>query len=196
MHVPFSKVYRAFTEFDGFGDAECERYLRRAVINAPRRIVRLPLTVTLLVFVLWPVFVVTLEFVAPEVNRVLLVPLALPGFAGYLVLTTACISVVTWFFARDHAIWLALRDEVRRARCRRCGYSLEGLPVVQRPGLDSGRVGEQAVVCAECGTMANLLENGLTMRDLIPFEQRVIGESTGVPIRRRRPDWADQPDLR
>jgi DNA-directed RNA polymerase subunit RPC12/RpoP len=182
VRLPFFKPYRMFDEFDHLSDAECERYVRDAYINADTLTARLPVILTVLAamawFGGWPAALATLA-----VRDYVPVPRSLEGmlvaYVGLGVLFCGLVFLVT----RDAGVVLGIRRELRRALCRKCGQSLMGVPI-NSVGVDHDPA-KQSVRCPECGRRWMLLEMGLTPRDLIPFEQRALDPS--VATKRPRP---------
>lgn len=180
--MPLFKPYRMFPEFDHLSDTECERYVRDAHINWTSLTGRAPLIVTTLItalwFVGWPVVVATF----PVVRNVVPIPsstdLALVVYAAGGVLTTG----LAYLISRDVGIYLGIRRELHRASCRKCRQSLMGLPI-QSVGTEPDP-SKQFVRCTECGRRWVLLDIGLTPRDLVPYEQRVISADV-ARVRRR-----------
>lgn len=177
MRLPFSKPYRAFPEFDSMSDEECRQYVHRAFIHRPWLTTRLPLLLGALTLVAWPIFVLLMMEFVPEVYSYVPLPTSADGKAIFLVITTVVMAVAVPLLVRDLGVYLGLKDEVNRARCRKCKQSLLGVPL-QSIGAEPDPA-KQFIRCPECGRKFVLMELGLTPRDLVPFEQR------GVP-----PDFA------
>ncbi|GJQ30154.1 MAG: hypothetical protein HBSAPP03_20380 [Phycisphaerae bacterium] len=181
MRLPFSKPYRAFPEFDGMSDEECRSYVRRAFVHRPWLTRRLPVLLGIVVLMLWPTGVMLVRELAPAVYRYVPMPRSAEWMVVWLVVTTAMLALGLPLVVRDVGVYLGVRDEVHRARCRKCGQSLAGVPV-QTIGAEPDPA-KQFIRCPECGKKYVLMEIGLTPRDLVPFEQR------GVPpdFARKRP---------
>jgi len=171
MRLPLLRPYRMFREFDHLSDSECERHVRDAYINAPGLTARLPLLWTTFCtgawFIGWPVSVAFLpvsSFVPIPSSTDWQIVAYLAGGAAW---------VAAWYLlSRDVGVFLAMRRELSRCRCRKCGQSLQGLPI-QFAGSDPDPA-KRFVRCTECGRRWVLLDLGLTPRDLVPFEQRVM----------------------
>lgn len=179
MRIPFTKVYRAFSDLDRFGDAECRRYVRRALAKADWRLTTLPRVVGFSLFVgvpltLWALDRATWMGVSiPQDPDIRILLAAIPG---------ATLGLFGWIVSRDWALRSCLREELEAARCRKCRYSLLGVRVDylgfgQEPGRAVAR-------CPECGTVWNLLDIGLSPWDLTPWEARVVPEGFTTGLRR------------
>ncbi len=163
-------------------DAECRMYVDRAFIHRPWLTSRVPLVLGLAMLVAWPLLVLgVMEFV-PGVHDVVPLPRSADGKAIFLVITTVLVAVAVPLLVRDLGIYLGLKDEVHRARCRKCRQSLLGVPI-QTIGADPDPA-KQFIRCPECGRKFVLMELGLTPRDLVPFEQRGVPSDFG----KKRPD--------
>jgi hypothetical protein len=182
--VPRAKVYRAFSQLDEIDDATCERLVGAARINHAMLVDIIPRAAAWMVGALWPVgWIVshTLSLLPAWIP----VPKTALGATLAITTTTALFAGATFLISRDVCLWLGVRRELRRVNCRRCGQPLVGLPI--RAAGDDNDPGKRFVRCAECGKLHNLLEAGLTPRDLIPYEQRGVGE-VGEFARSQAPD--------
>jgi hypothetical protein len=184
MRLPFTKVYRAFAEFDALSDEECERYVRHVRAHGPWQYQLLPLITTLVLVFSWPVgwWVLSDQI---RMDGWLLVPDSHDGRVILLAVTTVFVPAMTGLLLRDLALWWGVKDEVNRARCPKCRQSLLGVPV-QEVGL-GGDPAKRFIRCPECGRSYMLLDIGITPRDLIPFEQRAVAPDFAT--KRRRPFW-------
>jgi hypothetical protein len=171
MRLPFTKVYRAFPEFDSLPDEECERYVRHVRVHQRWQFQLIPLLTTLVLAVAWPVTWVVLSHYYPIHHWV---PLPATEEARIIVLavTSVLVPAMVGLLLRDLALWLGVRDEVNRARCPKCRQSLLGVPV-QEIGMGNDPA-KRFIRCPECGRKYNLLDIGITPRDLVPFEQRAV----------------------
>ena len=189
MRIPFSKHYRAFPEFDNLPDEECRRHMRAVVANFSELMRLLPLGVGITVAAGWALGVLAGDqFLGIGRYLPLFEPVKFstaPGTVGitlhamiWLVVTSVGLGGMTGLLLRDWLLWRALGREVHRTRCRRCGYSLLGVPLMDR-GQGHREPGDFHVRCPECGKRWVLLEVGLTPRDLIPYEERLVREDVG-----------------
>lgn len=180
MRLPFFKVYRAFHELDYLPDAECQRVVRLARTKRSAWLEGAPWLLALLSVLAWPlawVWVVQ-EFGLARVGRFVPIPTEEEVAFILLAITTVLFAAFVRFVARDLLLWHALRDEIDQARCPKCKQSLLGVRI-QYVGLDVGIPGKSFVRCPECGRNHNLLELGLTPRDLIPYELREMRPDVG-----------------
>jgi DNA-directed RNA polymerase subunit RPC12/RpoP len=180
VRLPLFKPYRMFEEFDHLPDAECERYVRDACINAPTLTARLPMATTFVSLVAWFAGWPAAAMFLPLRSYVPL-PRSADWIAVLYVVGGVAFTLLAWLVSRDVGVVLGIRRELRRASCRKCGQSLLGVPV-QSSGAEPDPA-KQWVRCPECGRRWVLLELGLTPRDLIPFEQRVVSPD----VAKRRP---------
>ncbi len=153
MRIPFSKVYRAFPEFDPFPDEECERYVRYAYRQARFRIGCIPAVVVVGAFVLWIPIVILMS--------TLLKPFIQIGTSGewifiLLFVSTFLFPALLGLVTRDKVLLRILHDRIRNARCPECQFSLLGLPVK-----------EGIARCPECGCDIVLRLHNLTPEDLL-----------------------------
>lgn len=180
MRLPFFKVYRAFHELDYLPDAECERVVRLARAKKSAWLEGAPWLLAALAIIAWPLLWLWLlaEFGPARVARY--VPISTEDEINVILLgtTTIFFAAVVRFAARDLLLWTALRDEIDQAKCPKCEQSLLGVRI-QYVGLDVGMPGKSFVRCPECGRNHNLLELGLTPRDLIPYELREMRPDVG-----------------
>jgi len=177
MRIPGLKVWRAFSELDHLTDSECISVCRRVIVQMPTWRGRLP----------WVLGVVPMIIVA-------ILSAILMRKAG--VLTTNLEQVHLWvlavvimvmglayalgvLLARDFNLYLLIRRDLRRARCKKCGQSLIGLKVIES-AINPNTPGDARVRCPECGRLWVLLEIGLSPRDLIPYEERMADERVGM----------------
>jgi hypothetical protein len=173
MRIPFTKLHRAFPEFDSLSEEECARYVRYVLITRGASMLIIPSAVALGCAVGWPTLLVLGV-------RFQLFPV--PNFGGdlNLVLTVASsvlVGSLAGLITRDLLVWWHVRVEVHRARCPECKQSLQGLPIEEVGlGLDPAM---RFVRCTECGLKHRLLDLGLTPMDLVPFEQRGVPEDFG-----------------
>jgi hypothetical protein len=184
MRLPFTKVYRAFSEFDSLSDEECDRYVRHVRASQRWQYQVLPLISTIALVIAWPVAWSVLSNVV-TLSRWVPLPDSHDGQVVLLGVTTVLVPAMVGLLLRDFALWWGVRDEVNRARCPKCRQSLLGVPV-QEIGL-GGDPAKRFIRCPECGRKHMLLDIGITPRDLIPFEQRAVAPDFGA--KRRRPFW-------
>lgn len=176
MRVPFSKPWRAFPEFDGVPDGDCRRYVADACVNQPWLTARWPVLLAGLVLILWPAgWMLADEFL--PVRRYVPLPRPGDGLWVWYVATTVLAAALSGLVMRDFGVYLALKRELRRVHCRKCDQSLLGVPL-QRVGVDPDPM-NQFIRCPECGRKYRLLELGLTPRELVPYEQRVVDPRVG-----------------
>lgn len=177
MRFPRVKVWRAFPELDHLGDAECISLCRRVIVGmAPWRgrilwlaglcsmLASLALTSSLLIRArAWQL---DIEKINPVVFSIVLAVSVMAFAVGYIA-------------ARDLNLYLLIRGDLHRARCRKCGQSLIGLRVIES-AINPNTPGDARVRCPECGKLWTLLEIGLTPRDLIPYEERHLDGRIGT----------------
>lgn len=171
LRLPFTKVYRAFPEFDGLSDEECRRYVRHVRVHQRWQYQLIPLLAGLALLIVWPVGWVVAERNLP-LRQWVPVPLSDDLRILLLGVTSILVPAMTMLLLRDLALWWGVRDEVNRARCPKCRQSLLGVPV-QEVGV-GGDPAKRFIRCPECGKKYMLLDIGITPRDLIPFEQRAV----------------------
>jgi hypothetical protein len=180
MRLPLFKVYRAFRELDYLPDAECERVVRLARTKRSAWLEGAPWLLAILAILAWPLFWLYLlaEFGLSGLSR--FVPVSTEREINFILLavTTIVVAAVVRFVTRDLLLWHALRAEIDQARCPKCAQSLLGVRI-QYLGIDVGVPGKSFVRCPECGANHNLLELGLTPRDLIPYELREMRPDVG-----------------
>jgi hypothetical protein len=171
VRLPFTKVYRAFPEFDGLSDEECARYVRHVRVHQRWQYQLIPLLTGLALLVVWPVGWVVAARNLPVWQWV---PMPPSDESRILLLgvTSILVPAMTMLLLRDLALWWGVREEVNRARCPKCRQSLLGVPV-QEVGV-GGDPAKRFIRCPECGRKYMLLDIGITPRDLIPFEQRAV----------------------
>lgn len=176
MRVPGIKVWRAFAELDHLTDGECISLCRRVIVEMEPWRGRVPwlagmctmLLVSIAVGVLLHranALTIDLEKIAPWALALIISVLAIAFSIGFIA-------------ARDLNLYLLIRRDIRRVRCRKCEQSLVGLKVVET-ALHPGTPGDARVRCPECGKLWTLLELGLTPRDLIPYEERFPDQRVG-----------------
>lgn len=183
MRLPFSKPYRAFSEFDSFSEEECRRYARELRIHRPFLVVVMPRLATVLVAIAWTIgWPLAVDHL--PVNRFIPLPESHDGRLLMLLISTIIAAAFAGFLLRDIFLWLGFREEVRGASCPKCRQSLLGVPV-QSIGTEPDPA-KRFVRCPECGRKFVLLDIGITPRDLIPFEQRSVSPDFGR--KRIRPD--------
>lgn len=180
MRLPFLRPYRMFEEFDHLSDAECDRYVRDAYINAPTFTARLPLALATIACIAWYAGWPFLVALFPGIPSQIPMPSSIGGRVILLIVTGVAFTACVYFVLRDLGVYLGIRRELRRACCRKCGQSLMGLPI-HLSGVDPDPA-KRFVRCTECGRKWVLLDIGITPRDLVPFEQRV----TRADVAKRR----------
>ncbi len=185
MRIPFTRPYRAFEEFDGVSTEECERHLRRVVGSIGwlpcamlgTGVLGGALAIAILAFVYetsprWRQQIIDSES-SQTVALVVAVAFVLFALSLSMLLT------------RDYAIYRGIHREIHRARCPKCRQSLLGVPVRAPHSAGKPTPGDAWVRCPECGKRYNLMEIGLTPRDLIPFEFR----EASPDIATKRGEW-------
>lgn len=180
MRIPLFKVYRAFPELDYLPDGECERVVRLVRTKRSGLVAGMPWLLTALGVAAWPGGWALAVGLLGEARVARVVPIPADGDARLILLavTTIVFAALAHFVARDLALWFALRAEVDGARCPKCAQSLLGVRI-QYVGVDVSTPGRSFVRCPECGRNHNLLEIGLTPRDLIPYELRELRPDVG-----------------
>jgi hypothetical protein len=184
MRLPFTKVYRAFPEFDSLPDEECERYVRHVRVHQRLQFQLIPVITTVVLAIAWPIVWAELSY-EHQLDRYIPLPDSYDGRVLLLGVTSILVPALAGLLLRDMALWLGVRDEVNRARCPKCRQSLLGVPV-QEVGL-GGDPAKRFIRCPECGRKFMLLDIGITPRDLIPFEQRAVAPDFAK--KRRTPFW-------
>src|SRR2546430_111533 len=130
MRIPFTKVYRAFPEFDSLSDEDCARYVRQVKAHRRGLVQVLPAIITLVLVIGWPVgWLAALWYDPGAVMRNVPMPATPEGRAVLLLVTSVMVPAIVGLLVRDFGMWLGLRDEVIRARCPRCKQSLLGVPI-------------------------------------------------------------------
>lgn len=183
MRIPGVKVWRAFAELDHLSDSECISICRRVIVEmAPWR-GRLP----------WLLGIVPLSIAAVLCGSLMqkagmltsnLEPVSFWA-VGVAVAVMALAYGLGVLLVRDLNLYLLIRRDLHRVRCRKCQQSLIGLKVIET-ALHPGTPGDARVRCPECGRMWTLLELGLSPRDLIPYEERAPDQRVGT-LKRRMP---------
>ena len=178
MRLPRTRSYRAFPELDAFSDAECRRFTRAAMRHHP-------VSTTLVHLLLAPAIVsigVLLALVfwatsgATGLGGKPAHDLGAAGLVmGATVVVVGSIGLI-WLALRDRWLRRILDDQLGGARCRACGYSLLGLPVMGNH-----------IVCPECGRGFDLRETGLSQEDVLarPMSARCAacgGAMGGAPV--------------
>lgn len=176
MRLPFSKPWRAFAEFDGVPDGDCRRYVADACVNQPWLTARLPLLCAGLALIAWPAAWILADEFLP-VRKFVPLPGRGDGLLVWYVVTTVLVAAGAGLVLRDLGVYFALKRELRRVECPKCGQNLMGVPL-QRIGVDPDPM-NQFIRCPECGKKYVLMELGLTPRDLVPYEQRVVDARVG-----------------
>lgn len=184
MRLALVKVYRAFPELDHLSDTECESVVRNARTRHTGWLVRFPAAMGALAAIGWPIaWIVGVLFFRWE--RWAPIPQSGDMRVLALAITTILFAACVGMVMRDITLWWALRREIAGAQCPKCEQSLLGLRI-EYVGLHPGEPGRAFVRCPECGRRHNLLEIGLTPRDLIPYEHRAADERVGT-LRRSLP---------
>jgi hypothetical protein len=173
MRVPFTPLHHSFPEFEALTRAECDRYIAYARTTQPWLVG------------VWPFVIAVLAGIT-----VIVVP-AMTGQLGssgvnFLMAGLGAIGafVFVWMLLRDVLLWWFVRGQVLRARCPKCKYSLQGLPIIEiGDGLDPTM---RFVRCVECGRKHRLFDLGITPMDLVPFEMRGVPEDFGRVLVDRR----------
>lgn len=160
MRVPFSEIYRAFPELDGFSDAECKRFVQRA--RAEKARVRAMELLTAFAGLAGLILGTALgAFLARVLNDTLFSsvhpftfdesvrPILMVVLAGLCAAGGAA-------FVRDRWLRDAITKRLSQAACPACAYSLLGLKPV------NGHV-----TCPECALPISLIDRGLTQADLL-----------------------------
>ncbi|MBS0198525.1 MAG: hypothetical protein JSR77_17375 [Planctomycetes bacterium] len=181
MRLPAIKVYRAFRAFDHMPDGDCERYVRRVRANAGAAHAVGPLVAAFVIalawFIGWPFAATVLPL-----SRYIPLPDSAEMQFILLVATGALAVGVGSLIIRDGLMYEALRRELARTDCRKCGQSLLGVPI-SRIGVDPDPA-KSFIKCPECGRKFCLLDIGLAPHDLVPLEQRHLPKDLAT-IRRR-----------
>ena len=170
MRLPFSRIYRGFPELDKFSDEECCAYIARARAKHKPSL-RVAMACAVPVSTAVSLIVLTLMIAAAGWVRAMQ-PSTLRNkleVAFDLATPIVVIPVGAVIILLMYDFWLrwAIRKDLIRAVCPRCGYSLLGLNVV-----------DASVVCPECGDAIRLTNIGLTPAD-------VLAEQTSVPFAKK-----------
>ena len=169
MRLPTLKVYRAFSAFDDVPDEECERYVRRVRANCTSGEALAPCIIAALAGVLWlagwPLAIFWL-------NAERYVPMPARGEARliFLLITAVLAAALAGLLVRDAVLYLGLRRELARTNCRKCGFSLRGVPV-STIGTEPDPA-KTFVRCPECGRKYCLLDIGVAAHELSPFASK------------------------
>lgn len=178
MRLPRFKVYRAFAELDSLTNTECESLVSRAEINHHGLLILTPQVVMYLALALWPVAWVVAAVFLPLEKYIPLLPASAGARVALLIVSTVPAGAFAFLLTRDACLYAGLRRELRRCHCPRCDQPLVGLPI--KTTGDDNDPGKRYVRCPECGRKHNLLDLGLTPRDLIPYEQRTVSPDTAA----------------
>lgn len=188
MRLARVKVWRAFRELDPIPDEECLRYIRRVRIMMPTWRRLLPVPAGILGAAAWIALCWSIERSVPVLGWIhdrsyYVAAVGASVWIGGAVLAAGLAGLAV----RDGLLLLALREEIHRARCPKCKQSFAGLPI-RYQSLNPQQPGDARVRCPECGREWVLLDIGLTVRDLVPFEQRAM-PSDVAKMRPRRERW-------
>ncbi len=166
MRLPTLRVYRVFRELDGVPDAECRRFVRRVIANRSSFEALVPHMAAASAAIAWAVgWPAAVEWFGA--TRFVPMPEGWEGRLILLLTTTVLVAALTGLLSRDIMLFLGLRRELSRANCRKCGFSLRGVPI-STIGADPDPA-RTFVRCPECGRKYCLLDIGLAARDLLPF---------------------------
>lgn len=157
MHVRFHplKFYRAYPELDGYSDEECQRMVWQAIARREDAIWIIPLAGAVVAFLIAGSMAGTLLSVLGSI-AVSGGFSAMASSLGSVVVISLIPAVIAWVFTRRTLIIRSIRNNMNRAKCPYCWFSLVGL---------TAREGE--VRCPECGETSSLIELRLTPDDLI-----------------------------
>lgn len=175
MRLIVTKVYRAFPPLDGLSDDECMTYVRRVCANYTSLQALTPFVFGGMLLFTIPIAWMALEYHGWERYWPLITTFELR--LVLMVLASVAIAAIGGLFMRDVVMYLALRTELNRASCRKCGHCLLGLPTTLI-GLEPDPA-KTYIRCPECGKQYCMLDLGLSARDLTPFEQRVAAPDIG-----------------
>ncbi len=177
MRIPGIRVWRAFSELDHLSDSECISICRRVVVEMPTWRGRLPWVVGIVPLIgsamLCGVLMHKAGLLTKNFDQI---PFWVLGTVVVVVGLSYAFGVL---LARDINLYLLIRNDLHRVRCRKCQQSLIGLKVIET-ALHPGTPGDARVRCPECGRMWTLLELGLSPRDLIPYEERAPDQKVGT----------------
>lgn len=177
MRFPLFKPWRAFKDLDDLSDSECEAVVRDALLTSGAHAETAPWLLGGITVVVWPVgILVAMQYVT--LSRYVPIPANATLASIELLVTTMLAGACAAFLSRDVLLYLSIRRYLARASCPMCGQPLHGLPI-QSLGSEPNPA-NQFVRCAECGKRHNLLEIGLTPRDLVPLEQRRVDPNFGA----------------
>jgi hypothetical protein len=161
MRIRLTKFYRASPELDRFSDEECQRLLRLAKRRRGDAIWILPLGLAFVVgnvlsFVAWAILAI---IVAAGSTQGSTTPPPISPAVQWLIISTGGFlgSIAAYVWCRRRLLLTSMVNNMERAKCPYCWFSLMGLPV---------RMG--GVTCPECGAGMSLAELGLTPEDLRP----------------------------
>jgi len=175
MRLITTKVYRAFPPLDGVSDDECMTYVRRVCANYTSLQAVTPLVVGALLLIAIPAGWLTLEYFGWEKYWPLIT--SFEARLVLMVLFSVAFAAICGLLVRDLVLYFALRGELNRASCRKCGHCLLGLPTTLI-GLEPDPA-NTFVRCPECGKKYCMLDLGLSARDLTPFEHRIAAPDIG-----------------
>ena len=180
MRIPGVKIWRAFEELDHMSDDECLSLIIRAYVQVSPWHFRLR---GLLVMLLAIAATSGIGFAIRDMFK----HDSMVAIAVVILISSLILSIgVSHLLTRDLQLYYLIRRDLNRARCPKCKQSLIGLPVLQT-ALHPGTPGDARVRCTECGREWILMEIGLTVRDLIPFEERMLDNRIGTL--RRGGNW-------
>jgi uncharacterized Zn finger protein (UPF0148 family) len=175
VRVPFSEIYRAFPELDGFSDAECKRFVQRA--RAEKARVRAMESLTAFAGLSGLILGALLGGIVTNVLSAVAVSWVHPrtleeGVRPIMIVVAAGLCAAgAAAFVRDGWLRNAITKRLSQAACPGCGYSLLGLKPV------NGHV-----TCPECALPVSLVDRGLTQADLLARITCRCGEGlAGVP---------------
>ncbi len=164
MRVPFSEVYRAFPELDGFSDERCAEFVSRA-----RRRHRMSQAIFLLVAVVAAVG----TWIAVGILWGLVIRATGVGYHDALLVvilgSTIVAGALSALLVRDRWLRWAVGEQIDAARCPDCGYALLGLPVI-----------DDALTCPECGHRHWLPELDLTAEQVLAVRAPDEGGAASV----------------
>ncbi len=173
MRIPGLKIWRAFEELDHLTDSECQSLIVRAYLfTTPSHIFLRGLSVVLAAIAATGGIAYLIRDMFKHDNSLFVAIVILAA-------TLTLLICILHLLARDLHLYFLIRKDLRRAHCPKCKQSLIGLPVLQT-ALHPGTPGDARVRCPECGREWVLMEIGLNIRDLIPFEERVPDAQVGT----------------
>lgn len=160
MLLPGSTAHYRTPEFDDLDDLELEHLVFQAKMRREDAIWILPLLAVIAawIVVLTPVASALWLFLSAASGATGFDPWSFAGASAIAFVSALAfsLSIVVWIAVRRLLILRSMRRIRGKASCPYCAFDLRGLPVADY----------RLVRCPECGELLNLIDLGLTKRDL------------------------------